>query len=79
MTVEDKVRDAVCDLFSLTALDIANDTSVENVDAWVSMQDLNLIWTLEQLFGCSFSPEEIAEMTSVEKIIALVSAKVGPG
>ncbi|MGI9517820.1 MAG: hypothetical protein ACR2NP_12285 [Pirellulaceae bacterium] len=45
-------------------------------ELWDSVQHLNLIVELEQKFSVDFEPEEIAEMTSLERIESTIRAKV---
>ena len=51
------------------------ETSQENNSKWDSLRHLNLIVELESEFDVSFEPEEIAEMSSVKKIIAILKSK----
>ena len=51
------------------------ETSQENNSNWDSLRHLNLIVELESDFDVSFEPEEIAEMSSVKKIIAILKSK----
>ena len=44
------------------------DTSQETCDKWDSLQHLNIIVALEEVFDVSFEPEDIAKMKSVQEI-----------
>ena len=47
---------------------IGDDASVETLSSWDSVAHLNIVLSVEAAYGVSFTPEEITEMTSLEKI-----------
>lgn len=51
------------------------ETSQLNNSNWDSLRHLNLIVELECEFDTTFEPEEIAEMTSVLKILEVIKKK----
>jgi len=44
------------------------ETSQDNSEGWNSLQHLNIIVALEDVFDISFEPEDIANMKSVKEI-----------
>lgn len=74
--VVEQVREIVSDIFQIPIEQVNLDSSPETIEAWESIQHLNLVLALEQEFGVSFSPEEMATMLSVEAISQLVSEKM---
>ncbi len=74
--VVEQVREIVSDIFQIAIEQVNLDSSPETIEAWESIQHLNLVLALEQEFGVSFSPEEMATMLSVEAISQLVSEKM---
>lgn len=74
--VVERVREIVSDLFQIPIEQVKLDSSPENIEAWESIQHLNLVLALEQELGVSFSPEEMATMLSVEEIARLISEKM---
>lgn len=74
---EEKIRQIAADVLELQVAKITPQSSTENVDSWDSVHHLNLVLALEQEFGLQFEPEEIDQMTSVEKIVRVLSAKLG--
>lgn len=74
--VVEQVRGIVSDIFQIPIEQVNLDSSPETIEAWESIQHLNLVLALEQEFGVSFSPEEMATMLSVEAISQLVSEKM---
>lgn len=71
--MEEKVLEILKNLFELDTVD--ETCSQENCEKWDSMGQLNLVVELESEFGVTLEPEEIAEMTSFEKIIKVLKAK----
>jgi acyl carrier protein len=69
----------VADLFELDPGPITPATSPETIEAWDSLQHLNLVIALEQAFEVAFTPEEIEEMVSVAAIVRIVATRLGAG
>lgn len=78
-TIAEKVRVIVADLFHLVPEGIALESSPEQIEAWDSVQHLNLILALESEFNVVFEPEEIDQMKTVGEIADVIAAKLdGP-
>ena len=73
-----RVSATVADIFQLKAEDIRPDSSPDTIEAWDSLQHLNLVLALEQEFGVQFTPEEIEQLLSVELIVDLLAEKLQP-
>lgn len=71
--MEEKVLEILKDLFELDTVD--ETCSQTTCEKWDSMGQLNLVVELESEFDVTLEPEEIAEMTSFEKIIKVLKAK----
>ncbi|MDR0603981.1 MAG: acyl carrier protein [Bacteroidales bacterium] len=54
--------------------EVNEQSSQQDIEKWDSLGHLNLIVALEEEFDVLFEPEEIAEMTSVQKIISKIEA-----
>jgi acyl carrier protein len=76
MPVLDRVSALVADVFQLSIDDVRPETSADSIEAWDSLQHLNLVLALEQEFGIQFTPEEIEQLLSVELISGLVVEKL---
>jgi acyl carrier protein len=72
----DQVRQIASDIFSVPVGSIGADSSADTIEAWNSMQHLNLVLALEEKFDIHFSPEEIEEMSSVGTIAAMLEARL---
>lgn len=71
--MEEKVLEILKSVFELDSVDTS--CSQENCEKWDSMGQLNLVVELESEFDVTLEPEEIAEMTSFEKIIQILKNK----
>lgn len=71
--MEEKVLEILKSVFELDSVDTS--CSQENCEKWDSMGQLNLVVELESEFDVTLEPEEIAEMTSFEKIIQILNNK----
>jgi len=76
LTVYEQVRSIVSDLLRIPADQISAASSPENIEAWDSVQHLNLVLALEEKFSLQLSPEEIDEMKTVGDIAHLVEGKL---
>lgn len=74
---QEKIRQIAADVLELPVAKVNAQSSTENVDSWDSVHHLNLVLALEQEFGLQFEPEEIDQMTSIERIMTVLSAKLG--
>ena len=77
-SVLDRVRQIVADVFGLGLDQVDAQSSPESIEAWESIAHLNLVLSLEQAFGVSFTPDEIAELVSVETIVDKVHKRLSP-
>jgi acyl carrier protein len=67
-----KIISVIQKVFEIEQID--ENTSQQDIEKWDSLGHLNLIVALEEEFDVLFEPEEIAEMTSVQKIISKIEA-----
>lgn len=75
-TVLEQVRSMASDLFGIPADQISGSSSPETIEAWDSVQHLNLVLALEERFNLQLSPEEIEQMKNVRDIANLVESKL---
>ena len=72
--MEDKILEVMRRVFQNE--DVDTSCSQVNCEQWDSMNHLNLIVELELEFDTSFEPEEIGEMTTFAKVLAVVQEKL---
>lgn len=54
---------------------VNSDSNQDNTENWDSLHQLNLVVELEDAFGVSLEPEDIAEMKSVKAIELILNSK----
>jgi acyl carrier protein len=64
-------------VFKTDEANITENLEQRNVKFWDSLRHLNLIVELEEHYGVSFEPEEIAEMITFNKVIYYINQKLG--
>lgn len=74
--VFERVRGIAADVLKLPANQITAQSSPENIESWDSVQHLNLILALEQDFSVQFEPEEIEQMSSIDRILGVLQSKL---
>ena len=66
------------DIFVLPEEYITLHTSPDTLEAWDSLQHLNLMLAIEQEFGIQFTPEEMEQLVSVARIAECLDSKYPP-
>ena len=73
--MENNIKELLAEVLEMDISEITADLSQENCSKWDSLQHLNIMVELEDVFDLSFEPEEIADMVTIEKIIDIVKSK----
>jgi acyl carrier protein len=73
-----QVREIAADLLAADVATLTPDSAPETLEAWDSVQHLNLVLAVESRFGLQFDPEEVDQMKSLGAIACVVDAKQGP-
>ena len=73
MTNIEKFNQAFIEVFSVEESALGSSFTKENVDSWDSVHQLNIIAIIEEAFDIMFDPEDIMELTSYEKGVALMA------
>jgi acyl carrier protein len=71
----ERVRNIAADVLNTPPQQITSQSSPETIAGWDSVQHLNLILALEEEFGIQFEPEEIEQMGSIERILAVLDGR----
>lgn len=74
--VGSQVRQTAADVFAVPPASVDESSSPDTIQAWDSLKHLELVLALEQQFGITFDPEEIAEMLSLEIVIDFVRERL---
>jgi acyl carrier protein len=72
----ERVKGLVADVFNIPKEQVTLQTSPNTIDTWDSLKHLDLILALEQEFALQISPDEMAEMNSVEIIAKVIEEKL---
>ncbi len=62
MPSETKLKQVLADVFGVDVPSINDESSVETVEKWDSLNHLNLVLALEEQFDVSLSEEQVVEM-----------------
>ena len=57
-----KLKQVLADVFKIDIQTINDETSVDNVEKWDSLNHLNLVLALEEAFDISFTEEQTIEI-----------------
>ncbi len=66
--IESTVKQIISSLFNIDQSDISRLSSPETIQAWDSLGQMNLIMSLEEEFGISFTDNQVVEMVNFELI-----------
>lgn len=69
------VARVLADVLGVEPARIHPDSSPDTIEAWDSVQHLNVIIALEQEFDLRFTPEEIEDAVGVQAIVDLIGRK----
>lgn len=75
-SILEEVRTIAADTFGMDPRKLNASSSPEQVEAWDSVQHLNLVLALESRYGIQFEPEEMERMKDLGEIAALLGAKI---
>ena len=73
--MKERILKIMAEVFEMNTQDFPDSINQEHIDNWDSLRHLNLVVELEEAFEVSYEPEEIAVMTSIEKIAEITSTK----
>ena len=60
-------------VFDIEISTISDNSTQKDISKWDSLQHLNLIVEIEDIYSISIDPEDISEMISIEKIIEVIN------
>ena len=74
MNLEEKVLEIMRETFGIE--EVTPKASQKNCEQWDSLRHLTLASELEEAFDLELEPEEIAEMTDFDRVIAVLKSKL---
>lgn len=73
--MEDRIKDIMSAVFEVPASTINDDSSLDTIEAWDSLRQMNLVVALEEEFKIQFSDDEIMDMMSYPAIRSVLIKK----
>jgi acyl carrier protein len=70
-----KLTKILANVFGLSISEIEINLSKDNLYAWDSLRQIDLVLSLEQNYGINFEIQDIMRMTSVENILKVLAEK----
>ena len=72
----DKIKNVMSTIFNVDKSAINNASSPETIEAWDSLQHMNLIVALEEEFGIVFNDDQISTMIDFKSVSEAVNENV---
>ena len=72
--LEREIKIIMSQVFKIDEVEITANTSQKNCEQWDSLHHLMLVSELEDEYDIELEPEEIAEMTDFNKVLAKVKS-----
>lgn len=76
MSIEERVRGVIAQVFNLDKSQVTATSSQDTLEKWDSFGHMNLCLAIEEEFRVSLDDTQIVEMTSVPKVVQVLSALV---
>jgi len=76
MNILDQVRETVAETLNIASSSVTAESSADNIDAWDSLAQVNLMISLEQTFDIILDVEDFMNLNSVSAITAFVEDNV---
>jgi acyl carrier protein len=70
-----RVREVLKEVFGVNPQSVSLETKAFDIAGWDSVGHLSLCGALEEAFGMRFDATELADMTDVGKIVAIIETK----
>lgn len=74
--VKEKVQEIFREVFEDDELIIREDMTAEDIEDWDSLTHIQLIETIEKVFGITFTLQEITDLDTVGEFIELTEKKL---
>ena len=71
-----KIQDIFRDVFDDDTLILSENTSQNDIDEWDSLEQINIISTIEDEFDVEFEMDEITEFKNIGNLITAVHTKL---
>lgn len=72
ISTEERVIQVISNVLNVPSTKLNSDSSPESIEQWESMKHIYLVLALEEEFNIQFDDEQIAELQSVQSIVAAI-------
>lgn len=76
MNTKDRLQEVFRTVFEDDEIEISNETTADDIDAWDSLTHVQLIVSVEKEFSLKFSTVEVMKLKNVGDFIALIEKKL---
>lgn len=76
MNVMESLTEVFREVFADDSIQLAADTTADDIEGWDSLSHVNLIIAVEMKFGIEFSQKEIRSFSNVGELAACVEGKL---
>jgi acyl carrier protein len=73
--MEQRIKSVMASVFTCDVSEIGENASPDTIEQWDSLKHMNLIVSLEEEFGVTFSEDEIVEMLNYKLIRETLKGK----
>ena len=77
MDTKERLERVFREVFEDEAIELSDDTTADDIDAWDSLTHVQLIVAVEEEFSCKFSTVEVMRLKNVGEFIKLIDRKKG--
>lgn len=74
--IKERVQAVFREVFQDNSLRIQDSTSIDEIEAWDSIEHINLVYGLEKEFQIRFDSSEIGDFRSVGELIEILEKKL---
>ena len=74
--IQSEIQDVFRRVFGNDTLIVTPKTTQEDIEAWDSLEHINILSIIEQQYGIKFNLNEVMEIKTVGDIIDLIARKV---
>ena len=72
MNYEKKIIDIISDILSIKKKKISNKTTMNNIDQWDSLKQMQIILAIEDELKIRFNEDDLINANSVEKLLKTI-------
>ena len=74
--MHDEIKAIMADVLGIEPGMIDDDASMETIESWDSLAQINIVAALEQRFGVTFEVSEIETMLSYPVIVEMIESRI---